>query len=151
MGAVLVLVVVAATFVPVLMVMLMVMVMMAAAVRTMFVCVVVACFPVVVVMVVFLLFVGMRFVAVFLMGRAGVDAEKHAFDLLPFGTVGVEVKVAEAELAQFPLEGGRPHAEVEQRAHGHVAADAAEAVEIESFAHGVVERSVSSASATFPS
>jgi len=69
------------------------------------------------------------------MRRALVDAELHSFDLMPLRTVEVHVKIAEVELRELPFEGGRFHAEIDQRADGHVAADAGTAIEIEDF-HG---------------
>ena len=66
-------------------------------------------------------------------GRAFVDAKFHALDLLPLLAVEVHVEVAEVELRQLPFERGRFHAEIDQRADGHVAADPGEAIEEKSF------------------
>jgi hypothetical protein len=62
-----------------------------------------------------------------------VDVEFHALDVLPLRTVIVHVEVAEMQLAQFPLEGARLHAEVDERADHHVAADSRDAVEVKGF------------------
>jgi len=72
------------------------------------------------------------------MGRAFVNRKLHAFDFLPFRAVEVHVKVADIQLRKLPLERRGLHAEVDQGADGHVAADAGNAVEIEGFAHGWV-------------
>ena len=45
----------------------------------------------------------------------------------------VHVEIAECEFRQLPFEGGGFHAEIDERADGHVAADAGEAVEEEDF------------------
>jgi hypothetical protein len=76
---------------------------------------------VVVLVLVLVLFVGVR--------RALVDTEFHAFDVLALLALEVHVKVADVELGEFPLERGGFHAEVGERADGHVAADSADAVE----------------------
>jgi hypothetical protein len=73
-----------------------------------------------------LVFVLVLFVRV---RRALVDTEFYALDILALLALEVHVKVADVELGEFPLERGGFHAEVGERADGHVAADAADAVE----------------------
>ena len=68
-------------------------------------------------------------------GRAFMDSKLHAFDFLPLLPLEVHVEIAEVQLGQFPLEGGRLDAEVDKGAHGHVAGDAGKTVEEENF-HG---------------
>ena len=65
-------------------------------------------------------------VLVLLVGVRGafVDAEFHALDVLPLLALEVHVKIAERELREFPFEGGRLHAKIDERANSHVAADA---------------------------
>ena len=67
--------------------------------------------------------------------RPAVDVEFHALDFLPLRAVIVHVEVAEIQLAQLPFERAGFHAEVNERAHHHVATDAGDAVEEEGF-HG---------------
>ena len=69
------------------------------------------------------------------MRRAAVDVEFHALDVLPLCAVIVHVEVADVQLAQLPFERAGFHAEVEECADHHVAADAGNAVEVEGF-HG---------------
>jgi hypothetical protein len=78
-------------------------------------------------------------VAVLVMGFALVDVKLHALDVLPLRAVVVHVKMADVELAQLPLKGAGFHAEVDKCADHHVAADAGDAVEVESF-HAIGER-----------
>ena len=83
-------------------------------------------------------FVAMRVSAVKIMAglhmrRAAVDVELHALDVLPLGAVVVHVEVADVQLAQFPFERTGLHAEINERADHHVAADAGDAVEEEGF------------------
>ena len=70
------------------------------------------------------------------MGRALVNAEFHAFDVLPFFPFEVHVKGADLELGEFPLQSGWFHAEIDEGADGHVAANAGDAIEKEN-AHGM--------------
>jgi hypothetical protein len=70
------------------------------------------------------------------MGRALVNAEFHAFDVLPFFPFEVHVKGADLELGEFPLQSGWFHAEIDEGADGHVAANAGDAIEKEN-AHGI--------------
>lgn len=72
-------------------------------------------------------------IAVFVMGGAFVNVELHTLDILPLGAVVVHVKVAKLEFVQLPLEGAGLHAEIDERADHHVAADSGNAVEIECF------------------
>ena len=72
-------------------------------------------------------------VSVLLVRGAGVNVELHALDVLPLRAVVVHVKVSEVELAEFPLERARPHAEVNESADHHVAANSGNAVQVESF------------------
>ena len=67
--------------------------------------------------------------------RPVVDVKFHALDLLPLRAVIVHVEVAEVQLAQFPFERAGFHAEINERADHHVAADAGDAVEEKGF-HG---------------
>ena len=83
--------------------------------------------PVIVIVLFLILVVGV--------GRAFVDAKLHAFDLLALLPLEVHVEIAEVELGELPLEGGRLDAEVDEGAHGHVAGDAGKTVEEENF-HG---------------
>jgi hypothetical protein len=70
---------------------------------------------------------------VLLVRRAAVDVELHALDILPLRAIVMHVKVAEVQLAEFPLERARLHAEIDQRADHHVAADSGDAVQVKSF------------------
>jgi len=65
------------------------------------------------------------------MRSRSVDVEFHALDVLPLGAVGVHVEFAEVQLSQLPFECARLHAEVDEGAHHHVAADAGNAVQVE--------------------
>lgn len=71
--------------------------------------------------------------AVLMVCRAAVDVELHALDVLPLCAVVVHVEVADVQLAQLPFERAGFHAEVNERADHHVATDAGDAVEVESF------------------
>jgi hypothetical protein len=73
------------------------------------------------------------FVLVVRVRRAFVDAELHAFHLLPLLAVEVHVEIAEVELRELPFERGRFHAEIDEGAHGHVAGDAGKAIEEKDF------------------
>ena len=73
--------------------------------------------------------------AVLLMRRAAVDVEFHTLDVLPLCAIVVHVEVADVQLAQLPFERAGFHAEINERADHHVAADAGDAVEEEGF-HG---------------
>lgn len=64
---------------------------------------------------------------------AFVNAKFHSLHLLPLLAVEVHVKIAEVELRELPLEGGRFHAEIDEGADSHVAGDAGKAVEEENF------------------
>ena len=65
--------------------------------------------------------------------RPVVDVKFHALDLLPLCEVVVHVEVAEIQLAQLPFERAGFHAQVNECADHHVAADAGDAVEEENF------------------
>ena len=80
-------------------------------------------------------FMRMRVLAVLLVRRAAVDVEFHALDVLPLRAVVMHVEVAEVQFAQLPFERAGFHAEVDECADHHVAADAGDAVEVEGF-HG---------------
>ena len=69
----------------------------------------------------------------FLMRRAAVDVEFHAFDVLPLCPVMVHVEIADVQLAQLPFERAGFHAEIDECTDHHVATDAGDAVEEESF------------------
>ena len=73
------------------------------------------------------------FVPVLVVRRAAVDVEFHALDVLPLRAVVVHVEVADVQLAQLPFERTGFHAEINERADHHVAADAGDAVEVECF------------------
>jgi hypothetical protein len=81
----------------------------------------------------FLLLVAVLAVLPMRMRRTRMNTERDALHIEPVLPFEVHVKVADLELAQLPLERRRLHAEVAQSAHGHVAADAGETVEIEDF------------------
>ena len=72
---------------------------------------------------VLVLFVGVR--------AARVDAEFHSLDVLALLALEVHVEVPDIQLGKLPLERGRLHSQVAERADGHVAADARETVEKE--------------------
>ena len=72
---------------------------------------------------VLVLFVGVR--------AARVDAEFHSLDVLALLALEVHVKIPDVQLGKLPLERGRLHSQVAERADGHVAADARKAVEKE--------------------
>jgi hypothetical protein len=85
------------------------------------------------VMMMFVFVLVMPFALTLFMRGTLVDAELHSFDLVSLRTVEVHVEIAEIELRQLPFERGRFHAEIDQRADGHVAADAGTAIEIKDF------------------
>lgn len=87
----------------------------------------------VVVLVMPLAMLAMLLILVVRVGGTFVDAEFHAFHLLPLLAVEVHVEIAEIELGKLPLESGRFHAEIDEGADGHVAGDAGKAVEEENF------------------
>ena len=64
-----------------------------------------------------------------------VDVEFHALDAHLLFPRGVQVVAVEGQFLQLPLQGAELNAEIQQRAEEHVAADAAEQIEIERF-HG---------------
>lgn len=64
-------------------------------------------------------------------GRAGMDGEVDALDGLAAGPLEVHMKIADRELREFPLQRRGFHAEIDQRADRHVAADARDAVKVE--------------------
>jgi hypothetical protein len=64
---------------------------------------------------------------------AAMDSELDPLDALSLLAVEVHVKVADIELREFPLERRRFHAEIDERADGHVAGDTGEAIEEEDF------------------
>ena len=66
-----------------------------------------------------------------LVDRALVDREPDTFDFLPLGPVEVHVEFADRKLRKLPLESGWSDTEINQRANSHVAADAAEDIEID--------------------
>lgn len=84
-------------------------------------------------MVAFAMFAMLVFVLVVRVRRAFVDAELHAFHLLPLLALEVHVEIAEVELGELPFESGGLHAEVDEGADGHVAGNAGKAVEEENF------------------
>ena len=71
--------------------------------------------------------------AILPVGGAAVDVELHTLDLRPFRAIIVHVEIAEVQFAQFPLQRAGFHAEVEKCADSHIAADARDAVKVESF------------------
>jgi hypothetical protein len=73
--------------------------------------------------------------------RSFVNGEFHTFDLLPFLSIEVQVKVTQREFREFPLQRGRFHSEIDQRANHHVAADSRDAVEKKRAHYLMVERS----------
>ena len=80
------------------------------------------------------------FVLVVRVCRAFVDAELHAFHLLPLLALEVHVEIAEVELRELPFESRGFHAEIDEGAHGHVAGDAGKAIEEEDFHKVAAER-----------
>jgi hypothetical protein len=62
-----------------------------------------------------------------------VDLELDAFNLAAFGPMRVQMIAAEGNLGQFLLHLAEFHAQIQQGAHEHVAADAAENIQIKSF------------------
>jgi hypothetical protein len=91
--------------------------------------------PVVVMMLVAVTVTALMLILIRRVRCAFVNAEFHTLDALPMLPLKVHVKVAEIDLRELPLEAGRLHAEVDERADGHVAGDAGEAIEEEDF-HG---------------
>jgi len=66
--------------------------------------------------------------------RFVVHCEFDAGHILALIAIGVEMKlVRQLEFAEFPLDGGEFHTEVDQRADEHVAAGPGEAIEVERF------------------
>ena len=65
-----------------------------------------------------------------------VDVELHPFDAALVASGGVKVVAGESQLLEFLTEGPELDAEVEQRPDEHVAAEAAEDVEVEGFHAG---------------
>ena len=63
--------------------------------------------------------------------RASVNSKLHPLDVLPLPTVEVHVEIAEFQLGKLPLQGAGFDAEIAQRAHSHVAADAGGTIEEE--------------------
>ena len=90
----------------------------------------------VVVIVFFLVMMMLRLVLLVRVRRAFVNAEFHPLDALPLLPFEVHVKVADLELRELPFECGWLHAEIDERADGHVAGDAGEAIEEEDFHEG---------------
>ena len=70
-----------------------------------------------------------------LVRRALVNAKLHAFHTLPLPSLKVHVKIPDRELRELPFERGRLDAKIDERADGHVAADAGRTIEKEDF-HG---------------
>src|SRR5688572_19587320 len=68
-------------------------------------------------------------IRVLLVRGAAMNVELHPLDLLPLRAIVVHVKVPEIQLAEFPLQGARLHAEVDQGADHHVATDSGNAVQ----------------------
>lgn len=68
-----------------------------------------------------------------IVGMVVMDIELDAGDLGFFSACGVEVVAVEVKFGEFGLEVIERYAEVEHGADEHIAADAAEAVEVESF------------------
>jgi hypothetical protein len=64
-----------------------------------------------------------------------VNIELRPFNLKSFGAARVEMIAVQMQLLQFVLEVMEINAEIEHRANKHIAADAAEDVEVKSF-HG---------------
>jgi hypothetical protein len=62
-----------------------------------------------------------------------VHIKLHARDALTLLSSDMQVVIIQLELRQFPLEFPGIHTQIDQGANEHVAADAAEDVEIESF------------------
>ena len=79
-----------------------------------------------------IVFVTVMVVVVIVVVRE-VDIELHAGDAGFLLARNVEVIAVELEFLQLAFQLARVHAEVEQRADEHVAADAAEDVEVKSF------------------
>jgi len=71
---------------------------------------------------------GARFILFVVMGRAFVDAKFDPFDGFALLALEVHVEIAQVELGEFPLEGGRLDAQIAQCTNGHVAADARDTV-----------------------
>lgn len=59
-----------------------------------------------------------------------MHVELHALDILPLRAVEVHVQIAEVQLADFPFQRAGLHAEVDECADHHVAADSGNAVEV---------------------
>ena len=64
---------------------------------------------------------------------AGVNIEFDALNLAAFGPMGVQVVAAQGEFGQFVLQLAKLHAQIQHGPQKHVAADAAENIEIKSF------------------
>jgi hypothetical protein len=69
-----------------------------------------------------------RFILFVAMGRAFVDAKFDPFNGFALLAFEVHVEIAEVELGEFPLEGGRFDPQIAQCTDGHVAADAGNTV-----------------------
>jgi hypothetical protein len=78
---------------------------------------------VIVVMLILILLVGVS--------RPFMDGKFHSLDILPHLPLPVRVEIADLKLAQFPFKCRGFHPQVAQGAHGHIAADAGETIEIE--------------------
>lgn len=72
--------------------------------------------PAIVPMLMFILIVRVR--------RTFMDAKFHAFQIMPLRPLEVHVEIAEVELRELPFERGWFHAEIDECADRHVAADA---------------------------
>jgi len=78
-------------------------------------------------------FVGMRMRMGGIVGVGEMDIEFHAGDAVLLAAGVVEVELIETELGEFRLEGMPVDAQVEQGADEHIAAHAAEQVQVKLF------------------
>jgi hypothetical protein len=93
-----------------------------------------------VIMMVFLVIVMMP-VRVVVMLVSQMNVKLHARDSLSFLPPDVQVIAVELQFLQFALQLARVHAQINQRANEHVAADAAENVEVKSL-HLILNRNL---------
>jgi len=94
--------------------------------------------PVFVMVITFTLILMLGFILLMLVGRPFMNAEFDTRNALALLALEVHVKIANIELREFPLKCRGFHSKIGQRTHGHVAADARDAIEIKNF-HGVLD------------
>ena len=80
-----------------------------------------------------LMLVSVFVLVVVVMGRFEVDVELNAFDAGPVLARNMEVILMQTQFLKFPLEMMEIHSEINQGSEKHIAADAAENIEVNGF------------------